>query len=209
LYYPEARMIYYSKNNFVKSRRNPKSGFTLVELLLIITLLSVVSLAMYAVLNNGVKIWQRINRQLPQEDVAIFLDKFSRDLRNSFKFSGVAFSGREENLMFATIVNSPRLQRATVGRAAYFYDAQAMTLIRQQDDYSQISGGEAGLIQSLGNVKSAKFGYYIFDQENKQYFWRQEWTGDNLPITVSIEMEIQDGSQIRKIMQRVDIPVAG
>lgn len=203
-------MIYYSSNRPAESRAEFKTAFTLIELVLVVTLLSVVSLTMYAVFNSGIKIWQKINRQLPYEDVAIFLDKFSHDLRNSFKSSAIIFSGRQENLEFATMVNSRRLQKTTVGRAAYFYDSQAMALSRQLDDYSRVSGGsDAGVIQSLQNVKSLKFQYYFFDAETKQYFWRQEYAGDSLPLAVSIELEVQDGSQTHNFLQRINIPSAG
>ncbi len=189
-------------------KANSKNSFTLIELLLVVVLLSVVSLAMYAVFNNGIKIWQRINKRLPQEDVSIFFDKFSRDLKNSFKFSAIRFSGSVTSLEFATVINSPRLQKTTVGRVTYSYDPQAEVLNRQQDDYSQVSGGsgEGSLIQSLNNIKSVKFQYCIFDENTKEYLWREEWTKDDIPLAVKIELEIADGSQIRKFIQTVGIP---
>jgi Tfp pilus assembly protein PilE len=191
-------------------KANSKKSFTLIELLLVSVLLSVVSLAMYAVFNNGIKIWQRINKRLPQEDVSIFFDKFSRDLKNSIKFSSIKFSGRETTLEFAALINSPRLQKTTVGRVAYSYDPQTGVLNRQQDDYSQIysASGEGSLVQSLNNIKSVKFQYCIFYAETKEYLWREEWTKEDIPLAVKIELEIEDGSQIRKFIQTVGIPAA-
>ncbi len=190
-------------------KASSKNSFTLIELLLVVVLLSVVSLAMYAVLNNGIKIWQRVNKGLPQEDVFIFFDKFSRDLRNSFKFSTIKFSGRETSLEFATVINSPRLQKTTVGRVLYSYDRQMQVFSRQQDDYSQVcEGGEGSLVQSLNNIKSVKFHYCIFDKDAKEYLWYEEWTKENIPLAVKIELETEDGSQIRKFTYTVGIPVA-
>jgi len=189
-------------------KASSKNSFTLIELLLVVVFLSVVSLAMYAVLNNGLKIWQRVNQRLPQEDAFIFFDKFSRDLRNSFKFSAVRFSGRETSLEFATVINSPRLQKTTVGKVSYFYNQQAQVFSRQQDDYSQLcDGGGGSLVQSLNNIKSVKFYYCIFDVETKQHIWYEEWTKEDMPLAVRIELEIEDGSQIRKFVYTVGIPV--
>ncbi len=186
-----------------------KKSFTLIELLLVTVLLSVVSLAMYAVFNNGIKIWQRVNRQLPQEEAVIFLDKFSRDLRNSFKFSTISFSGKETELGFATLLNSQRLQKTTVGRVTYSYDPQAQVLNRQQDDYSQVySGGEGSSVRSLSNIRSVKFQYCTFDKENKKYLWYDEWAKDDFPLAVRIDLEIDDGRQVRKFTQVFGIPVA-
>lgn len=191
-------------------RQRPKAGFTLIELLLVVAILSVVSLAMYAVLNNGLKIWQRINKQLPQEDAVIFSERFSRDLENSFKSASIKFTGRKEALEFATVVNSRSLQKNTIGRVAYFYDSQSAALNRKADDYSQIyTGVDNGYSRSLANIKSLRFWYYVFDELTKEAFWQDEWAKETLPFAVKMEFEIGDGSQIRKITQTVGIPAAG
>ena len=102
------------------------------------------------------------------------------------------------------------MQKTTVGRVVYSYDQQAEVLSRQQDDYSQSysGGGEGSLVQLLNNIKSVKFHYCIFDEGTKEYLWYEEWTKENIPLAVKIELEIKDGSQIRKFIYTVGIPVA-
>jgi hypothetical protein len=68
-------------------------------------MMPVVAFAIYASFNNGIKIWERVNKEIPGEDLNIFFDKFSVDLKNSFKFSGIKFSGKKNEVAFASIVN--------------------------------------------------------------------------------------------------------
>ena len=183
----------------------------MIELLLVVTLLAMVSMAMYGVLNNGLRIWQKITRQLPQEDAVIFLDKFSRDLRNGVNSASINFSGREEELSLPTLVKSTRLQNTTVGQVTYSYDPQAELLTRQQDDYSQVYSGssQGSLTQSLTNIKSLKFQYYVFKEDDGIYFWQDTWQKSGMPPAVKVELEIGDGDQTRKFIQSVFIPIAG
>jgi Tfp pilus assembly protein PilE len=198
----------YSRETKTVYRQAKAGGVTLIELLLVVSFMAILSLAMYAVFNNGIKIWQRINKQLPEEDVAIFMDRFSRDLRNNINYKAIKFYGTEKNMEFPTLVNSQRFGNASVGKVAYFYDSGAEVLSRQQDDYAHIYNAEPGPSRYLNNVVSAKFQYYFFDADNKKYLWLEEWNKDNLPLAVRIELEIDDGSQTRKFTQAIFIPLA-
>jgi hypothetical protein len=173
-------------------------------------IISVVALAVYATLNNGLKIWQRINQVLPEEDLDIFFDRFALDLRNTFKFTGIAFLGKEDRLQFATLVNSPRLQATTVGELIYSYDDEAKALNREQRDFSQIYTENNGVIQQLiSNIKSFKFLYYVYDVGKKEYLWQEESSKEDLPLAVRMELELLHGNKTKKITRTVGIPVSG
>lgn len=190
--------------------RKNKSGFTLIELLLVVSMLAIVSLSIYATFNNGIKIWQKINRTLPEEDLVILFDKFTSDLNNSLNFDSIKFLGTEGKVELATLVNSPRLQVRTVGKVIYSYDSEAETISREQRDFSHIhSNGEGPVTDTIKNVKFFKFKYYIYDLEKKQYLWQDEWLKEGLPLAVRIELEIEDGSQINKFTRTVSIPISG
>lgn len=184
------------------------TGFTLIEMLMVTSMLFVISLAIYATFNNGIKIWQRINVKVPEENLNIFLDKFSRDLRNSFIFAGLNFSGQEEKLEFASLVSSLHLNKRTVGKVIYSYDSGEKTFSRQQKDYAQIYSEESDEnIQSLENIKSLNFQYYIYDKEKKEYFW-QDGSLDNMPLAVRVVLELDNGTRIIKFIKTVSIPVS-
>lgn len=188
-------------------RRN--KGFTLIEMLIVMTMLSVISLAIYATFNNGMRIWQKVNQPLAEEDLDIFLDKFAADLRNAFKFTGIKFLGAKDRLEFSTLVNSPGLQKRTVGEVIYFYNAQTAILSREQKDFAQLFAEEEGTInQALRNLRGLKFQYYIYDKDKKEYLWLEEWLKEDLPLAVRIELEFNDGAQTSKFTKTVSIPVS-
>jgi len=186
-------------------------GLTFIELLVVTVILSIVSLAIYASFNNGIRIWQRVNKNIPEEDLNIFFDRFALDLRNALQFSGINFSGGSERLEFATIINSQRLQKRTVGEVIYLYEPHKQILKREERDFSQIFSGEDGLIrQSLTKIGYLKFQYYSYDKNKKEYVWEEEWlAGGALPLAVRIEIEFKDGVQTHKFTKTVSIPVSG
>ncbi len=191
------------------AHRTPKNAFTLVELLIVTAMLSIISLAIYSTFNNGIKIWQRINRSLPEEGLGIFLDKFSLDLKNTYKFTGLEFSGDRNRLEFMTLVNSPGLQKRTVGQVIYSYDSQNKILNREQRDYSQIYNDREGLANKvLTDIKSLKFRYYFYDGQRKKYLWLDEWSQETLPLAVRIEFEVGKEIGTNKVTKTVSIPVS-
>jgi len=215
--YPVSRL---NRQTGKQANRQTKNGFTLIELLIVTALLAVISLAIYATFNSGVKIWQRVNKQIPEEDLDIFLEKFALDLRNSFKFNGFNFLGEEKRFEFPTLVNSPGMNKKTVGKVIYLYDSESNIIKRNLLDFSQIYNGEEGTTQELlKNVKSLKFRYYLYDKEKKEYLWQDEWLKEDLPrpseqerglpLAVRIELEFGNGTEIKKFTKTVNIPVSG
>lgn len=183
---------------------------TLIELLITTTILSVISMAIYATLNSGLKIWKRVGQPLVQEDLVIFFDRFSRDIRNSVQFTGLSFTGTKEKVEFPTILHTTAWPGNTVvGRASYVYDPEGKTLTRVQQDFSQIyTGDESIKVQPLPDLVSAKFQYYIYDQQIKEYSWREELLEGDLPVAVRIEMELGNGAQAQSFQKTVSIPLS-
>lgn len=191
-------------------KKKNNAGMTLVELLITMTILSVISLAIYASLNSGLKIWKRINQQMAHEDLDIFFDRFGHDLRNCARFTGLTFTGTQERVEFPTILPSPRLGGDVIGRVSYAYDPQSKTLVRVQQDFSQIySGEESSKIQPVPDLGSVKFRYYVYDKQTKEYSWREDFLEEDFPLAVRIELESGDGPQAQSFTRTVSIPVSG
>lgn len=189
--------------------RKIKRGFTLVEMLVVTVILSIVSLAIFTTFNNGIKIWQRVSVLLPEEDLDIFFDRFSSDVKNSLRFDGLKFTGTEYALELITIVNTPRFQNMTPGKVIYSYNQHSKIINREELDFSHIYTEEKGIAtRSINNIKSFRLQYYFRDKERKQYFWQAEWMKEELPLAVRLELEFDDGSQIRKFTKTVSIPIA-
>ena len=203
-------------------KKNRVKGFTLIELLIVTGILSLISLAIYASLSNGIKIWQKVNQSVVEEDLGIFLDNFTYDLRNTLKYGGIDFLGQEERIEFPTLINSQRLKMKTPGQITYAYPqgialpvplkegAYNNVLSREEKDISQVFEGRQGrLRQVLKNIKSLRFRYSYYDREKKENIWQDECLGDLIPLAVRIELELKDGASSSKFVRTVSIPIGG
>jgi prepilin-type N-terminal cleavage/methylation domain-containing protein len=189
--------------------RKKNKAFTLIEMLIVTALLCVISLGIYSTFNSGIKIWQRLNKEVPEQDLYIFLDKFTSDIRNSVKFKAINFYGTENRLDFATIVNSSRMGKRTVGSVAYFYDPKTEMVYKEERDFSCIYAGDKGTVKEmLKNIKSLEFQYYSYNKEKKEYIWQNAWLKEGLPLAVWLQVEITDGDKVFKFNKTVNIPVA-
>ena len=190
-------------------KKRNKSAFTLIELIVVVVALSVVSLAVYATFNNGIKIWQAARREMPEEDLDIFFEKFTTDLRDSFNFKNIVFAGKEDSLEFPTLVGSQKLPRGTVGKITYLYDPGKHVVVRRQMDYSDLYNGENNIEQEMAkDIKALKFQYYVYDPGTQEYLWQEELLTGKLPLAVKVELEMGHDDKINKFSKTVGIPVA-
>ena len=192
--------------------RKPKS-FTLVEILLVTALFASVSLAVFTCLANGLKLWERSRGLVAQEDVAIFFDKFSSDLRNSFSFSTLSWEGGEYEVAFPAMVRA-RADRAgsraaegyadEIGRVRYVFDVAKGTLSRQQANYSQGTRQEWGMPQVLASgIKEVRFKYFF--PGTRDYTLHVD-KGGAIPSGVEVEVWTGDGESGRPQKRFISIP---
>jgi len=192
-----------------KTVRNVRA-FTLIELLVVILALSAVSLTLYGVLNSGIKIWRVVNQAIPEEEVNIFLEKFTSEVRNSFNFNGIDFLGKTEDLEFATLVASQRLGLRSAGKVKYSYDSIDKVLRKTQYDFASVKGADEPRAQDvLRNVDTLRFMYYVYDKQMKTYEWKDERLGGGLPIAVRVEVEIKYNDKTSSFTKTIGIPVSG
>ncbi|MBN1913543.1 MAG: prepilin-type N-terminal cleavage/methylation domain-containing protein [Candidatus Omnitrophica bacterium] len=193
-----------------KSKPEKNFGFTFIEMLIVTVILSVISLAIYNTLNNGLKIWKRANQQFPHQDIYILFDKFSVDLSNAFSYQSIIFSGAEGSLEFATLVNSQELAKKTAGRVSYFYSNTLETLTRQQQDITQVySNKDDPSPEIIKGIKSLRFQYFFFDTGTKRYIWDNSYSFPKLPLAVKLELELEEGDVLQRFTRTVNIPSGG
>lgn len=185
--------------------------FTLLEVLITATLFVVVGLAVYATINNGIKIWHRLNKTYIEEDINIFFQKVSADLRNSFIYKGIDFLGKEDSLKFTTLVTS----RSGIsglkmgpGEVIYYFNPKERKIIKEKRNLSDIYKQRQGFTQELlKNVESFRFEYYYYDSLSKEYFWIDEWLKEYLPLAVRIRLELVHEQSPYEFTKTINIPL--
>ncbi|MBU2102270.1 MAG: prepilin-type N-terminal cleavage/methylation domain-containing protein [Candidatus Omnitrophota bacterium] len=187
--------------------RSSLTGFTLIELVVVMATLAMISLAIYGSLRSGLAIFKRISAAQPYADVNFLFEKFGTDARSSFKFSTIKFLGAEASCEFPTYVESAIIGK-TVGKVSYTFDSGRGTLFRQKYDYSQVCMDEEGSLQALlEGVRSLRFSYYWYDTQKGRFCWIDEWVQPGAPLAVRMELMLAASNE--HIVKTVTIPVGG
>jgi prepilin-type N-terminal cleavage/methylation domain-containing protein len=193
-----------------------RRGFTFIEMLLVTALMASLSLAIFLCLSNGLKLWQRTQQALLQEDVAIFFDKFSGDLRNAFSFSTLAIEGRENSFVFPTIVWM-RTDRGSVraaeefvdqlGRVRYEFNAADGVLTRQQANYSQgtrkVWADTAPQVIFHGATE-VRFKYFYSGRKGDEFSTEAK---GGLPSGVEVDVRYKEGQEERTYQRFFPVPL--
>jgi len=86
----------------VSNREN--KGFTLIEVLIVTVLVAFVLLAAYKAYMQGVLVWARAQQTSHQEKAIMFIEKVSRELKNSFLFQPIGFTAEEAKMSFPGLI---------------------------------------------------------------------------------------------------------
>ena len=177
-------------------------GFTLLELLVALTLLSLVGLVMLGGLKFGARVWERtaavagdaesvesVQRLLRRQLSAVY-PAWTNDGANR---GGVVFDGFAESLAY---IASPLPQLALTGNERFQLSlsaSHALELI-----WSHGFDGDPGDGQSravlLSRVSALEFAYFGPDAAGRDPQWRDSWTGQTrLPQLIRVRVAFPQG----------------
>ena len=201
-------------SNFVLRISNLEDkGFSLIELLLVMTLAPIVFFSVYSNFSAGVRIWSTVVRQTPEEDLNIFYYKTRRDLENMLRYASIPFSGEKDEIMFASAVEAipPLGGKRGIGQAHFFYDSSSKTIKREIKNFSELyrdSPGQETVL--LKGVSSFELSYLFFSSSDHGAVWGDSWGSDKdnlLPLAVKMSFFTESGTE--KQERIIFIPAGG
>ncbi len=190
-----------------------RRGFTFIEIMLVTAIFATLSMAIFTCLSNGIKLWERGKQLMGEEDTAIFFDRFSSDLRNSFNYSKLSFTGEELAVSFPTVVwtaadrvsvraSEGRIDQ--IGKVRYEYDPEHGAVMRRQANYSQALQDEWGLDEVvLPAVRSLKFHYFFTASKDPRMSVEE---GSEIPAGVEVEIVIPAGKEDKVFKRYIAVP---
>lgn len=190
-------------------------GFTLIEVLLAASLASVVGIAVYANLASGINMMRRVVETSPEEDLAIFFEKFERELQNSFHYKEIQFKGDPETFSFASrIISDPLLGGDEgIGRIAYYFNSSEKGIGRLEQNIHEVFDEREGSERTvLRDVSDLMFEYLGYDDTRSAYVWAEVWDPVErkgaLPTAIKIKFirKTETGSSV--VTHHVLIPSA-
>ena len=207
------------EHSFLKaqgSRKFLKSpGFTMIEVLLAVTLFTLVISASYGIFSMGMQIWRRSQGRLAFERKAVFaLEKMARDFRTAVRTEDKKNKGRGS----VSDITVPALVKVKIkedemiqyGFVHYGFNSGTREICRSEISASDISSGSEPPCRVIApHVQSLKFRYLIYDKVGDSYSWYDEWGEENeIPLAVEITLELEsrlknEKSPARSAYQRV------
>jgi prepilin-type N-terminal cleavage/methylation domain-containing protein len=162
-------------------------GFTLVEVILALTILVVVTAATASCLMAGMGLWDRATRQAGIHDQAMLeIEEVSQELRLSTRNSTIPFEGTETQITF------PSIDADGAVKVSYRFDTASAALFRSRTPFTMLDHQNAAPEVRVGSFKRLSFSYLSIDKsQEKPVQLTKEWTAENGPfMAVRIEGEI-------------------
>ena len=179
---------------------SPEAGFTLVELLVAVTLLGFVSVLLFGGLRLGTRVWERTRTGF-ESDRAVHAAEaamadaighaYPRLVRKSPTESEVAFTGSSSNIALTAWSGDAGLASVVI---ATKQDGQRLVLTVAS--HPELQNDAAPSTTVLAGVASVAFGYFGVAAGEKGPRWHSDWQGQRvLPSLVRIAVRMQDGRQ--------------
>jgi len=174
-------------------KRKPARAFSLVELLIAVSIFAVVSIAVYSTFSSGLDVLRKVkNIDLAQQMFLLKQERFAKDLRQTVLLRKPLFLGSKDKVSFGAIVNDWPC------RLTYAFDNSAGSLTRNTDKLSDILTSEGKIeVESkskptvfIPKVKKAEFSYLYLDLKKNVYSWTEEWKEKFLPLAVKLNISI-------------------
>ncbi len=184
------------------------NGLTLLETILVSSLISIVALTLYNALSNGLKVWDRVHQFVIEEDIALFLNEISEELHNAYVMEEMPFEGQPHRIAFPTIVltlEDPKISGGRdnyihqPGRVQYFFDTSQKNLYRQQANYSLALGGRFfEKREVLGSLKEVRFLYYTVNEDKIiELSHTKSW-----PMMIKVMVRFADLAGNERVMEK-------
>ena len=183
----------------MRRSRRPR-GFTLLEMLITISLMALVAGAVVASVAGGFRVWRRVAVYGVHEQASLLaFEGLRRDLHSAMPFKLVPFSGAYDEMTFAAVGRNPHEPDAVkeLGREGYYLDAVHDVLCRSFAPYRR--SDEVRLKDRcevvLEHVQRLRFDYFGAEQGTQEAAWTQSWDAKTAPMAVKMSVTLQDGRE--------------
>ncbi|MDP3981282.1 MAG: type II secretion system protein [Chlamydiota bacterium] len=174
--------------------KHSKSALTLVELLLAITIFSIIATMLYSVLFQGISLWKRdtlLTTNLVEK--RIVLEKIASDIRQSFIHQWVKFVGKADQIYFCKIDDGAL---STIRYLVYHSRRSSKPLLIRESSsiIMPIHEDEIDASKPMSKLfDELSFAYGFWDAEEEKIVERNTWDDtDTLPQLILIHYKIDN-----------------
>jgi len=189
-------------------------GFTLIEILLVTSLFAMVSIAIFYAFSSGVKLWQRSQYLMVEQQAALFLDQMEQELHNSFLTKGLEFKGTSKQCSFPTVIQLPanfngedKSSALTdhIGMVEYSFDYEDKTLNRRRANYGQALKKKFFPPEVVGQgIEGLRFSY-LYSPAGGSSEFQDHWQ-EQMPLGVQVEIQFPEKYGSSSLKRLIIIP---
>ena len=193
-----------------------KDAFTLMEMLLVTSLVSLVAVAVFGVFNNGLRLWAKGVALDHEGQMAIAIDKIGQDLRSTVAIDNIPFNATEMRMAFPSLVmteadkNSNRAKEGIIdqiGAIEYRFEPGEGKIYRRQANYAQALKKQWSDSQEImAGIEEFKLSFYY--SGSKGFVTKSQAQGQ-VPVGVIIQMRLHGDDMDRWTKHFYAIPVGG
>ena len=178
------------------NKRFSKHAFTLVEMLVVVTLLSILSLTVYATFASGMRLWQRIQDSgLSSNKTVLGLEKFTSQMRQALDFPKIGCAGKSNAVAFGFLSDTEIL------KITYFLEEKS--LFRKEESFKDILAEkeQAKARKLISDIEDLKFSFAYPEEGKDQYSWKDTWNKEEgMPAIVKIELKTKDANFVKTVI---------
>lgn len=159
-------------------------SFTFIELLVAISIFSIIASGLYYSLHMGARVWARGDEIIKEnQEIRTFFNAISADLVNANLYSGQKTEWGADKITFFSLVNiySEGKMRKGLVKVSYFMDSDSGGIVRalagRQEGFKEESAEKEIVLHSIGSM-SFKYPYKISDDLQGEYEWRDSWQSE-------------------------------
>jgi prepilin-type N-terminal cleavage/methylation domain-containing protein len=185
-----------------------KNAFTLIELIITITIFTVIIVTVYGSFYMGIKAWHRGEEGGSLPKIRTGLLKMEKELKSTFYFSNAPFSGTDKEISFPLSLQERESEElAKVYIVTYSINNDESTgrkqLVRKERIFNaqpeDIENEKTKILLPLINNMSFEYAYEA-DGVSKGVEWQGAWKG-GIPSGIKISMELDNsGSHYDKVI---------
>lgn len=175
------------------SRKSSKA-FTLVELLVAITIFAVIAGGLVGIFFSGVKLWRRANTLSYRDgDIYLGMEIFCRALKQNITGKDFNFSCKADAIEFT----SP--WQGSLYRFLFSFDPFSREMIMQKTEYVDNSSIKTPAVQKsvIFRAARAEFFYLVFDGKDRSFSWKS--TAPGMPCAVKVMIKTGEKDFTRTI----------
>lgn len=185
------------------------NGFTLIEVIIAMTLLSLILVLLFSTIFTANKSWQSTERKIEHNDELRLVSRFIQRqitqmtplLWSDNKKQKLLFSGKNNEISFTTTLPA---HRGGGGVQLVTLKMNNTDGINHLDLYYRYAGGDIfpfdndnfEQVTLLENIKNIEIAYFGREKEDQEPQWQDEWQNDDfLPLLISIKIQGTETNQ--------------